>query len=122
MPVQRSQPLNHRQSTACAGPSRLNLTLYSNSDDAHHDFRVPREMKVAAFLELALARLSEGGGAERVEALKRYYQPVLELHSPEGERELPPQATLAEAEVTEGAILRIAARPLKERIMFCRYG
>lgn len=100
----------------------LSLTLLSSSDNTPHQFNVSPEMKVAAFLELALAKLSEGNGAKRVEALKRYYQPVLELQARDGGRELETQASLAEEGVRDGAVFRIAARPLKERIMFCRYG
>jgi hypothetical protein len=101
---------------------QLNLTLYSNSDDAYHQFRVPAQMTVAAFVELALERLSAGGGAERVRALKRYYQPVLELQERGGERELPSELSLADSGVSDAAVCRIAARPLKERLMFCSYG
>lgn len=98
----------------------LQLLLYSNSDDRYHPFHVSAQMKVGTFLELALARLAEGDGAQRVEALRNYYQPVLELQD-EG-RELPQQTTLAEAGIADGTVCRIAARPLKERIMFCSYG
>jgi len=106
----------------CEAEASLHLILYSNSDNAYHPFHVPAQMTVAAFLELALARLSEGDGAKRVEALKRYYLPVLELQETEGERELPSHLSLAEAGVGDEAVCRIVARPLKERIMFCSYG
>lgn len=100
---------------------QIHLILYSNSDYSHHHFCVPADMQVADFLELALERLARGKGAERVRALKENYEPVLELPSPEGERELANDISLAEAGVTDQAICRIAARPRKERIMFCRY-
>jgi hypothetical protein len=101
-------------------PDELQLILHSSSDNSHHRFQVPPDMQVSEFLELALDRLAEGEGAERVAALRRYYQPVLEL---EGEgQELPLHLTLAEAGVNHEAVCRIAARPLKERIMFCSYG
>lgn len=104
------------------GQEILTLLLHSNSDNAYHEFHLSSQMTVAAFLEMALKRLSEGDGAERVAALKRYYQPILEIQESRGERELPPQLTLAEASVSNGAVCRIAARPLKKRIMGCSYG
>jgi len=79
-------------------------------------------MTVADFLELAMAKLGEGDGAERVEALKRYYQPVLEIQTRRGDQEVASNVTLAEAGLSNEAVCRIAARPLKERLMFCSYG
>lgn len=102
--------------------SELTLILFSNSDNAYHHFQVPAQMTVEAFLELALKKLSEGGAAERVAALKRYYLPVLELQEHDGERELPSHLSLVDAGVYNEAVCRIAARPLKDRIMFCSYG
>ena len=78
-------------------------------------------MTVSDFLELALERLGQGKGAERVHKLKDNYEPVLELPSPDGGRELPADKSLLEAGVFDHAICRIVARPRKERIMFCRY-
>lgn len=106
----------------CKDKSELTLILFSNSDDTYHHFQVPAQMTVEAFLELALEKLSEGGAAKRVAALKRYYLPVLELQERDGEQELPSHLSLADAGVYNEAVCRIAARPLKERIMFCRYG
>ena len=100
---------------------QLNITLYSSSDDTYHHFCVPQQMTVDAFLELALERLSQGEGAERVQALRRYYEPVLELHCREDNRELPGENPLLEAGLSDQAVCRIAARPRKERIMFCSY-
>jgi len=112
----------HTETGASLGQSGLTLILYSNSDNTYHPFTVPAKMTVAAFLDLAMAKLSEGDGAERVEALKRYYQPVLEIQTPGGEHELPPNMTLADAGIENETVCRIAARPLKERLMFCSYG
>ena len=100
---------------------KLNLTLYSSSDHRHHGFCVPARMRVGEFLEFALERLARGKGAERVRILRENYQPVLEIPSSEGGRELPDDVILAEAGVCDHAICRIVARPRKERIMFCRY-
>ena len=101
--------------------AQLTIILHSDSDNTRHRFSVPERMSVAGFLELALTRLSEEQGAARVEALRRCYDPVLELQSPEGNRELPPDLDLKEAGVGDQAVCRIAARPRKERIMFCSY-
>lgn len=100
---------------------QLNLTLYSRSDYSHHSFCVPAQMTVGDFLELALERLAQGKGADRVQALMSDYAPVLEIPTPDGGRELPDDKTLAEAGVFDHAICRIIAKPRKERIMFCRY-
>ncbi len=78
-------------------------------------------MTVAAFLELALEHLSQGEGAERVQTLRLYYDPVLELHCNNDGQELPGDKTLIEAGLSNHAVCRIAARPRKERIMFCSY-
>ena len=108
-----------KKSAAQDTEQTLNISLYSNSDDRHHHFCVPAQITVTAFLELALERLSQGEGAERVQALMRYYEPVLELHCTEDNRELPGDKTLIEAGLCDHAVCRIAARPRKERIMFC---
>lgn len=100
---------------------QLNITLYSSSDHSHHGFCVPAEMQVGDFLELALERLAQGEGAERVRALRENYQPVLEMPSAKGGRELPDDVSLTEAGVCDHTICRIVARPRKECIMFCRY-
>lgn len=99
----------------------LNVILYSRSDNAHHRFCVPAQMSVGEFLELALRHLGQGEGAARVEALRRYYEPELELQDREGDRELPREQSLSEAGVSDQAVCQIAARPRKERIMFCSY-
>lgn len=98
---------------------QLNIIIYSSSDNTNHHFCVSPHMTVAAFLELALERLNQGEGAERVQLLRRYYEPVLELHSGGESRELPCDKGLLEAGVSDQAVCRIAARPRKERIMFC---
>lgn len=112
---------NFRYGNTAKSEPQLNLTLHSSSDHAHHGFCVSARMTVGDFLELALDRLAQGNGAERVRDLRNNYEPVLELPSPDGGRELPADKTLAEAGVFNHAICRIVARPLKERIMFCRY-
>jgi hypothetical protein len=115
--------LNNCRATPCNEQSVLNLTLLCNSDNACHYFRIPSGTKISAFLDLALAKLSEGDGAERVEALKQYYQPILELLREDGSSiELPSHLSLAQTELSNGATVRIAAHPLKERIMFCSHG
>lgn len=101
--------------------SNLNLTLYSSTDHTHHTFCVPAEMRVGEFLELALEQLAHGNNEEQVRTLRENYQPVLEIPSDEGGRELPDNITLAESGLNNHAICRIVARPRKERIMFCRY-
>jgi hypothetical protein len=106
----------------CDKQSELKLIVFSSSDNTYHPFHVDAQMTVEAFLELALTKLSEGTGAGRVAALKRYYQPVLEVQERSGDRELPPALSLADAGLGNESVCRIAAHPLKERLMFCSYG
>ncbi len=115
--------LNNCRTKPCADRSVLTLTLLCSSDSACHLFRIPSKTKVSAFVDLALKKLGEGEGAERVEALKQYYQPVLEWQKEDGSSvELPAHLSLAQTELGDGATVRIAAHPLKERIMFCCHG
>ncbi len=110
-----------RQGKVKSNERQINLTIYSSSDFTHYAFCLPARMVVRDFIELALKRLARGKGAERVQELKNNYEPVLELPTPEGGRELPSDISLFEAGVFDHAICRIVARPRKERIMFCRY-
>lgn len=122
MPDKPVHKQKHKERTTCDGLNELRLNLYSSSDNTYHPFCVSATMTVADFLELAMAKLGEGDGAERVEALKRYYQPVLEIQTRRGDQEVASNVTLAEAGLSNEAVCRIAARPLKERLMFCSYG
>ena len=112
---------NNGKSAANNDGPLLNIILYSTSDNAHYHFCVPEQMSVDAFLEFALTRLSEEQGAERVEALRRYYEPVLEMQGRDGNIELAGEKSLIEAGVSNQSVCQIAARPRKERIMFCSY-
>ena len=100
---------------------QLDIIVYSRSDNAHHRFSVSARMSVGEFLDLALTHLARGEGGERVEALRRYYDPVLELQRRDGNRELAPEQSLLEAGLQDEVVCEIAARPRKERIMFCSY-
>lgn len=97
--------------------AHINLILHSSADDSLHHFRLPATMHVADFVELALARLAKHLGKERVEMMRRYYQPVLQLIG--DERELSPEITLAEAGIGAEVHCHLAARPRKDRMICC---
>ncbi len=114
--------LHNEQTKSIEGNEpQLHFSLYCSSDDAHHDFSVPAQMTVGDFIELALEQLAKGEGGTRIEALRANYQPVLELATPAGNRELPADKSLLEAGVHEQAVCRISGRLRKDRALFCRY-
>ena len=101
--------------------AHINITLLFHSDNSQRSFSVSTELRTGEFLEQVLRELAQGENAARLEQLRNNYEPVLELLVDETTVELESTQTLAEAGISNNAICQIAARPLKEKLMFCRY-
>ncbi len=99
----------------------ITVALYSHGDNSHSHFTVSPQLLVGEFLQQVLSSLARGKDATRLQQFCDNYEPVLELLQNDGAIELDNTMTLAEADVGNNATLQIAAHPLKERLMFCRY-
>ena len=99
----------------------ISLTLLSHHNNSQQLLEVCADLPIAEFLEQLLESLAKGENGERVEQMRECYEPVLELVRCGNEVELINDQTLAEAGVIEGDTVQIAARPLKEKLLFCRY-
>ena len=99
----------------------ISLTLLSHHDNSQQQLKVRADLQIAEFLEQLLASLAEGENGERVAQMRECYEPVLELVRGGSELELGDEQTLAQAGVVEGDTVQIAARPIKEKLLFCRY-
>ena len=104
-----------------SSPPLISLTLLSHQDNSQQQLKVRADLQITEFLEQLLASLAKGENGERVAQMRECYEPVLELVRGESELELRDEQTLAQAGVVEGDTLQIAARPLKEKLLFCRY-
>lgn len=100
---------------------RIRVIVESRSVPGKHLFEVSPGLAVGAFLNRVLERLAQGDSAERVQAMLECYEPVLELVTGETAKPLNSSMTLEHAGVADQAVCRIAARPRKEKIMFCRH-
>lgn len=111
-----------RISTSSSGDNNtITITLLYHTDNSQLHFTVQPKLYIQDFLKQILNKLAQGENAARVEQLCNNYEPVLEvLINGEG-IELKSDQTLAEAGIGNNAICQIAARPLKEKLMFCRY-
>ncbi len=99
----------------------LSLTLLSHHDNSQQRLEVHADLHISEFLEQLLASLAEGENRERVAQMRKCYEPVLELVRRGSELELEGELTLKEAGIVDGDTIQIAARPLKEKLLFCRY-
>lgn len=99
----------------------IRITLLCHSDSTQHDFSLSSATPVRVFIEMVLERLAQTDHTGRMSRLRECYEPVLEVVEASHERELSSNQTLAEAGVTDNSICQIAARPLKEKLMFCRH-
>lgn len=111
-------PIN--TSTAHTNTS-ITITLRLHSDNSQRRFTASPHLRIDRFLEQILEELAQGENSDRVRQLRECYEPVLELFIDGEASELENTQTLSEAGVGENAICQIAARPLKEKLMFCRY-
>ena len=99
----------------------ISLTLLSHHDNTQQQLKVSADLPIAEFLKQLLESLAKGENGERVAQMRECYEPVLELVRNGSEVELKDELTLAEAGVIAGDTVQIAARPLKEKLLFCRY-
>ena len=99
----------------------ISLTLLSHHDNTQQQLEVRADQPIAEFLEQLLESLARGGNGERVAQMRECYEPVLELVRGDNDVALENHQTLSEAGVVEGDTVQIAARPLKEKLLFCRY-
>lgn len=99
----------------------ITVSIECQSEPGTIHFEVSPQLGIGEFLLHALDKLAEHGNAERVKNMQNYYEPVLELCEGNASLPLDSEMTLIQAGVGNNAICRIAARPLKERIMFCNY-
>lgn len=106
---------------ATANGKRISVMLHSHGGAGDITINVPTDLRVAEFIEQAISLLSQGEDAERSALLLKNYRPVLELVQQGQHAELEGHHTLAAAGVTQNAMLQIAAQPIKEAQLFCRY-
>jgi hypothetical protein len=99
----------------------INITVLCHADNSQQHFSTQAHLRIGEFLEQILEQLAQGEDAERLAQLCNNYEPVLEMVIDGEGIELENGDTLAEAGVGDNAICQIAARPLKEKLMFCRY-
>jgi hypothetical protein len=99
----------------------IGVNLLSQSAGTRLRFDVSTTLSVSSFVEQALEQLAAGQNRVRVEQMREYYQPVLELVEHGRSIELDASLTLAEVGLRDNATLQIAARPLKDKLLFCRY-
>jgi len=111
----------HQDDSTDSSQRVITLNLHCHGDGTERPFCVSAESPISEFLEQVLEELAQGEGAERVRLLRDNYQPVLELLADGSSIELPGSQTLAEANIPDNAQIQIAARPLKEKLLFCRY-
>jgi phosphotransferase system HPr-like phosphotransfer protein len=107
-----------------SGPERhgeITINLYCHGDNSHSHFTISPQLSVGELLRHMLVNLARGKHATRLQQFCDNYEPVLELLQDDGAIELENEMSLAAAGVGNNATCQIAARPLKERLMFCRY-
>lgn len=98
----------------------IQIIIESQAEPGEQIFEASPQLAVGAFLNRVMERLTQGENAARVKAMLEYYDPVLELLKGESATPLNNSMTLHHAGVTDQAVCRIAAKPRKEKIMFCR--
>lgn len=97
----------------------LRVTVDCHNSPGRLHFEVDPHLPVHDLVEQVLERLAEGGNAEQVNTMRRYYSPVLELLQEDGAVPLSSSDTVRQAGITDRSLCRIAAKPRKDRIMFC---
>lgn len=100
---------------------QITVTLLCHSDNSQRELSVTPSTLVSQFLEQCLELLAQGEHAERMAEMRKCYQPVLELVENGSGTPLAADHTLAEAGISHQSICQIAAEPLKEELLFCRY-
>lgn len=97
----------------------IRVTIECNTAPGIFHFEVHPSQLIREFLHHVLETLAQGENRARVTSMQSYYEPVLELC--EGSTSLPLDSsmTLEQAGIEDKSICRIAAKPRKERIMFC---
>ena len=103
------------------GDKAISLTLLSQHSDRQLQFHTTPSQLIGAFLEQVLDRLELDEGGKRVAELRNNYEPAMELVCADKTIELQNDTTLAAAGVKDGDSFHIAARPIKEKVLFCRY-
>jgi hypothetical protein len=114
-------PENHSNTSASQAQTAITITLLRRSDNSQSRITASPQLRIGAFLEQILNELAQGENGDRIRQLRECYEPVLELLIDGEGTELDNNRTLSEAGVGENAICQIAARPLKKKMMFCRY-
>lgn len=100
----------------------ITVTIECHTDPGTFHFDVSSQMSISQFLQQVLSTLAQGEHAKRVKNMQNYYEPVLELCAGKASLPLDSSMTLAQAGIENKSVCRIAAKPLKERIMFCNNG
>lgn len=98
---------------------RVAIDCHNSPDRLHFD--VDPHLPVHALVEQVLDRLAEGENAEHVKTMRRYYSPVLEMVQQDSAIPLNSSDTIEQAGITDQSLCRIAAKPRKDRIMFCSH-
>ncbi len=97
------------------------LTLLCHRDNTQHQLCACHQQTVEELLEQLLQLLAKGENPEQLAQMHECYTPVLERLC-EGEGiALDNALSLEEAGVCPGDTLQIAAKPRKEKLLFCRY-
>ena len=104
-----------------ADDAQVTVQLICHSDNSQHNFTASPDLLIGTFLEQILEKLSQGENSERMSQLRECYEPVLELVVNGEGIELQSEQSLTEAGLSDNATCQIAARPLKEKLLFCRY-
>lgn len=99
----------------------VTFTVASSTDGADHLVRAPVNMQVWDFVYLFLRKLEDGPAAERVRALNRQFDPILQLGKDGHFIDIGNSLTLTHAGIIDGALCRIRGEPRKERgVLFSR--
>lgn len=97
---------------------RVMVDCHNSPDRLYFD--VEPQLPVNALVEQVLERLAVGENADHVNTMRQYYSPVLELLQDGNATPLSNNDTIQQSGITDQSLCRIAAKPRKERIMFCR--
>ena len=97
----------------------IRIIIECHTEPGMFQFDVQPQLSIDQFLGEVLDKLSQGSNAERVRNMRQYYEPILEHCTDNATIPLDGALTLDQAGLQDQSVCRIAARPLKERIMFC---
>ncbi len=102
-------------------PPQIALTLLCHRDNTQHQLYAYQQQTVGELLEQSLQLLAAGKSTEQMRHMSECYTPVLERVSDGNGIALDNALSLVEAGVCTGDTLQIAAKPRKEKLLFCRY-